>query len=164
MGAIKFTDDFPSLKFKDDHPTIKFFDDGGGWPTLKFRDDHPTLKFFDEGGGPTNRTLDDPNTIYETLVEGPQTAAENIDEWQQWGELFNPPVYGAQPFVLANPHHSMEWTKTFGDPNDPQVQLKQYEVHLEQLEQAKKQLTEQLAQLEEYQEKISREYHELKNK
>lgn len=172
MGAVKFTDDIPSLKFRDDRPTLKFIDDGGG-PTLKFYDDgggHTRFKFIDDQ--PTIKQADDPSvkgfddvkygaydTLVETLAEN-MTFAENIDPSQWWG--VDPAIQGNQPFVLANPHHSMEWTKTFGDPNDPQVQLQQYEGHMAQLDQTKQQLSEQLKQLEEYRSKISKEMEELK--
>lgn len=188
MGANKFIDDggFPTLKFKDDVPTIKFFDDGGGYPTLKFKDDVPTIKFFDDGGnptlkyfddgGPTLKFGDDPSlkgfddvkqgsydTLAETIAEGQQTFVENVDPGG-WGQVINPAVFSGQPFVLANPHHSMDWTQTFGDPNDPQVQMKDYETHIAQLEQTKTQLKEQLTQLDEYLVKINKEFNELKNK
>jgi hypothetical protein len=187
VPTLKFKDDLPTIKFYDDGgggPTLKFSDDGG--PTLKFSDDGggPTLKFFDDGG-PTLKFGDDPSlkgfddvkhgsydTLFETIQEnqqtfaegGGQTFAENTDPSQPWINVINPAFFTAQPFVLANPHHSMDWTKTFGDPNDPQVQMKEYEAYIAGLEQTKVQLKEQLGQLEEYTAKMNKELNDLKEK
>jgi hypothetical protein len=174
MGAHKFTDDIPSLKFRDDIHTTKFFDDGG---SFKFSDDYHTLKGIDDVKHGSYDTLAETlqeghPTIFETLHEGPhtfveptlveqtQTFAENAGLPQQYG--VDPAYLTNQPFVLANPHHSMEWTKTFGDPNDPEVQSRQYEMYIGQLEQTKTQLIDQLKQLEEYLGKMNKEFDELK--
>lgn len=148
MGTIKFFDDptlkfvdDPTLKFSDDPmPTLKFWDDGGHWPTLKPIDD-PKLK-----------VIDDPII---TWVEHTESIQENIN----WGQIpFDPSrVYGAQPFVLANPHHTMEWQKTFGDVNNPDFQMKQLEAMNAHLEQTRKQLAEQINQLDEYQKSLQKE-------
>ncbi|MBC8048354.1 MAG: hypothetical protein H7Y00_16255 [Fimbriimonadaceae bacterium] len=154
--TIKFRDDLPTIKFLEDAPpTLKFFDDGGGWPTIKFADD-PSLKFA-EDPQPTSRWGDDPNT----WVENTNTMVENIDpgSWR-----FDPSIiYSAQPFVLANPHHSMDWTKTFGDPNEPANQLKYMESQLQMVEQSSAQMQDQLKQITEYGEKLKAEMKNLES-
>lgn len=184
MGALKAVDDL-SLKAVDDIHSLKAIDD---LHTLKGSDDVHTLKAIDDlhtlKGGDDVHTLkavddlhsikgiDDLHTIVETLLEGGGTLAETLVEggqtlggegiYSNGGGFIDPGVTSAQPFVLANPHHTMAWTQTFGDPNDPEVRSQLFESQIIGVEAAKKQLTDQLQQLDQYHERLKKEYEAFK--
>jgi hypothetical protein len=117
-GTLKFRDDPVTLKFRDDPiDTLKFRDDVNP-TTLKFRDDPITFKFRDDrGGGPKLKILDD----------GPQKPpGADIP--------FGPPSPGSDPapFILATPHHSMAWSRSFPEAHQQTIQA--YQAQLVQLE------------------------------
>jgi hypothetical protein len=114
--TVKLVDDPGSLKFRDDPQTGKFTDDPG---SLKFRDDgSPTIKFIDDGPG-TNPTLD---PIKQPGLDKPP----GVD--QPW-----PGPGGGMPFILATPHHSMAWARSF--PGAHRAALASHEAQLAEYEQ-----------------------------
>ena len=163
MGAIKFFDD-PSLKFIDDPtPTIKFRDDLG---SLKFRDDLPSLKFRDD---PKLKVIDDPIGSYKNFDDVKLPALDiggvklpGSDQINPGIGYIDPLAHSAQPFILATPHHSMEWARSMGydvpDQNDPKVQLAQFASHIKELEMMREELQKQQKQLEEYYQNAKKEY------
>src|SRR6266496_6257665 len=160
--TLKFRDDFPpTLKGNDDHVTLKFRDDFP--PTLKFNDDRQTFKFIDD---PKLKVVDD---VYQKVFGDPIIPKNDGDPWmhQNWfiNQLRSMSATGisstpaVQPFILANPHHSMEWQKTFGtEAGQEQTMLAQYEQQLIQLEQSIQYMSEQLQQANEYYTKLMGEY------
>jgi hypothetical protein len=166
--TLKAVDD-PTFKSIDD-PTLKAIDD----PTIKFNDDGggPTIKFIDDGGGgQTNKAIDDVKMpAYDKMFSDHKMAAfDQIDP----GQIYtNPnPYASAQPFILANPHHSMAWQQTFGAaagqpqpqaPNDPETRIAQYEAHLKQIAEGRAQLEKQIKDLDEYAKTITEQYNKEK--
>jgi V8-like Glu-specific endopeptidase len=150
---LKIADDpLPTLKFRDDPmPTLKFRDDGGGGPKLKIADDpQPTLKFRDDpkhpalDGGGKHPVLDGGGGKPPGLDGGPIPPPDPVGPFGQAG----PGLGGAQPFVLATPHHSTAWAVAAGGGGAEAQAAAAYEAQLLQLEQAMAQHEQALAALD----------------
>jgi hypothetical protein len=126
-ATLKFKDDPLTLKFSDDGGTLKFGDDQ---VTLKFRDDIGTLKFADDAG--TLKFRDD--VKYPMLDKPPALDVAKSPA----GDLPGPgPI---APFVLATPHHSMAWTRSY--PSAYQATMVSYEQQLLEYERVLEQYAE----------------------
>ncbi|MGH9134647.1 MAG: Dot/Icm T4SS effector Zinc-dependent metalloprotease LegP [Ilumatobacteraceae bacterium] len=111
-ATLKVTDDPITVKRLDDPTTLKATDDP---TTLKVTDDPITVKWLDDGPG-TLKWLDDgPNTskrLDDVKVPGFDTWGPenpNLPGFPGLGTgpvMTRPGVPGAQPFILATPHHA----------------------------------------------------------
>jgi hypothetical protein len=111
--TVAVLDVHPTLVNQDVHPTIATVD---VHPTIQVVDIHTTIAVLDHG--PTNALLDHgiPNPQFPPPGPGPE----------------------AMPFVLATPHHTMAWTRSFPDMAQSRAasllsQIAQHEQTLQQL-------------------------------
>jgi len=113
--TVAIVDLHPTLITADVHPTLASADHA----TIAVVDVHPTIAAIDHG--PTNALIDQgiPNPQFPPQGPGPE----------------------AMPFVLATPHHTMAWTRSFPDMAQSRAssllnQIGQYEAALQQMAQA----------------------------